>query len=167
MTRPVMLDTSFLIAYADPGRAFHPVARDYFREAIRVGIPMLVSAITVAEFERKQPLSDLGLHNFLVRPFNFDDGVESARLAEALFPKDMDRLCLAADVKIIAQAKRAGARVILTEDEKTMARYVDSLRAAGLVDCYAVLTKDGFVPNRLVDPVALGLAFPAEDKDPA
>ena len=91
-----MLDTSFLIAYADPGRAHHAAARQYFREAIRLQLPMFLSTLVVAEFERKQSLSTLGLGNFRVMPFNFDDGQEAARLAEALSPKDSDddRVCL-------------------------------------------------------------------------
>lgn len=162
-TRPIMLDTSFLIAYADPTRAHHAVARQYFREAIRLQLPMLLSALVVAEFERKQALSTLGLGNFRVMPFNFDDGQEAARLANELFPKDVenDRICLAADVKIVAQAKRAGAAVLLTEDRKSMTKYVDGLRAKGLIDCYPILTEDGFDAGRLVNPASPGLLLPA------
>lgn len=161
--RPIMLDTSFLIAYADPDRTHHAVARQYFREAIRLQLPLLLSTLVVAEFERRQALSTLGLGNFRVAPFNFDDGQEAARLAEALFPKDADndRVCLAADVKIVAQAKRAGAAVILTEDHKSMAKYVDGLRDKGLIDCYPVLTRDGFDAGRLVNPASPGLLLPA------
>jgi predicted nucleic acid-binding protein len=155
-TRPIVLDTSFLIAYADPKREFHEVAKKYLRECIRLNVPMLVSTIVVAEFERKQPLSDLGLHNFRFMPFNFDEAQEAARLAEAIFPNDKarDRVALAADVKILAQAKLAGARALLTEDASSMAAYLDSLRDAKLIDCYAVLTRDGFDPSALVDPRA-------------
>lgn len=161
--RPIMLDTSFLIAYADPGRAHHAAARQYFREAIRLQLPMFLSTLVVAEFERKQSLSTLGLGNFRVMPFNFDDGQEAARLAEALSPKDSDddRVCLAADVKIMAQAKRAGAVVILTEDHKSMAKYVDRLRDKGQIDCYPVLMKDGFDAGRLINPASPGLLLPA------
>ncbi len=162
-THPIMLDTSFLIAYADPGRAHHAVARQYFREAIRLQLPLLLSTLVVAEFERRQSLSTLGLGNFRVLPFNFDDGQEAARLAEALFPKDAEneRVCLAADVKIVAQAKRAGAAVILTEDHKSMAKYVDGLRDKGLIDCYPILTRDGFDAGRLVSPGSPGLPLSA------
>jgi hypothetical protein len=158
-----MLDTSFLITYSDPTRAHHAVAKAYFREAIRLNLPLLLSTLVVAEFERKQPLSDLGLRNFMVVPFNFDDGQAAARFAEQLFPKDAenDRVCLAADVKIVAQAKRAGARIILTEDHKSMAKYVDGLRGKGLIDCYPILTKDGFDAAKLTNPAAPGLPFPS------
>ena len=157
-----MLDTSFLIAYSDPSRTHHSVAKAYFREAIRLNLPLLLSTLVVAEFERRQALSTLGLRNFRVVPFNFDDGQEAARLAEKLFPKDAenDRVCLAADVKIVAQAKRAGAAVILTEDHKSMAKYVDGLRDQGLIDCYPVLTKDGFDAAKLVSPATPSLPFP-------
>lgn len=164
-TRPIMLDTSFLIAYADPNREHHLVARAYFREAIRQRLPMLLSSIVVAEFERKMPLSPLGLHNFRVLPFNFDDGQEAARLAEELSPTDDgdDRLCLGADLKIMAQAKRTKAVAILTEDRKTMAKYMDRLRDNGGFDCHAVLTKDGFDAGKLTNPASPGLPFPPQD----
>ena len=161
-----MLDTSFLIAYADPSREHHSVAKAYFREAIRIQLPLLLSTLVVAEFERRQSLSTLGLGNFRVLPFNFDDGQEAARLAEALIPKDAedDRICLAADVKIMAQAKRAGAGIILTEDHKSMAKYVDRLRENSVMDCYAILTRDGFDAGRLVDPSSPSLKFPEIDR---
>lgn len=166
MARPVMLDTSFLIAYSDPNREHHGVARAYFREAIRQQLPMLLSSIVVAEFERKMPLSPLGLHNFRVLPFNFDDGQEAARMAEALSATDDDRLCLAADVKIMAQAKRTKAIAILTEDRKTMAKYIDQLRKKGDFDCHPILTKDGFDAAKLTSPAAPGLPFPPIDPEP-
>lgn len=161
-TRPVMLDTSFLITYTDPARRHHSIARDYFREAIRLDIPMLLSSIVVAEFERRQLVSSLGMKNFRIVPFNFDDGQEAARLANALFPKDAtnDRVSLLADVKIIAQAKRANAVAILTEDADSMAKYIDGLRGAGHIDCHAVLNKDGFDSGRLISPSSPGLQFP-------
>lgn len=161
-TRPVMLDTSFLITYADPARPNHGTAKEYFREAVRLQIPMLLSSIVVAEFERRQSVSTLGLKNFRVLPFNFEDGQEAAQLANALFPKDAtnDRVSLLADVKIIAQVKRANAVAILTEDADSMAKYVDGLRGAGRIDCHAVLNKDGFDSGRLVDPSSPGLQFP-------
>lgn len=160
-TRPIMLDTSFLIAYADPSRDFHQVAKDYFREAIRLQIPMLVSTLVVAEFERRQELSTLGLGNFRIMPFNFDDGQEAARLAETIRKPETgdDRTCLAADIKILAQAKRSNASIILTEDFRTMAKYLDKLRELGLVDCYPLLTKEGFDPSRLTNPASPGLPF--------
>lgn len=166
-TRPVMLDTSFLIAYADPTRPKHSVAKQYFREAIRLQIPLLLSTLVVAEFERRQPLSDLGLGNFRIVPFNFDDGQEAAKFAETLSPTDDDddRVCLAADVKIIAQAKRANAVAVLTEDEKSMAKYIDRLRGKGLIDCHPVLTKDGFDAGKLVNPASPGLVLNLPDID--
>lgn len=158
-TRPVMLDTSFLIAYADPARMHHATAKLFFREAIRLNIPLMLSTLVVAEFERKQALSDIGLGNFRIIPFNFDDGQEAAQLAETLSPSDDhdDRVCLAADIKIIAQAKRVNAVAILTEDDKTMAKYIDRLRGKGLMDCYPILTKDGFDAGKLVSPGSPGL----------
>lgn len=159
--RPVVLDTSFLIACTNPARANHEIALSYFREAIRQSVPLFLSSIVVAEYERRQKISDLGLNNFMILPFNFDDGREAAVLAEALSPGSGAgaRVCLAADIKIIAQAKRVGAVAMLTEDKTTMASYIDQLRGGGFVSFHAVLTEDGFDAARLSNPAAPGLPF--------
>ena len=83
-------------------------------------------------------------------------------MAEALSPSGLDRLCLAADIKIVAQAKLIGARVVLTEDASTMAKYIDQLRASNLIDCYPVLLRDGLDISRLSDPSAPELDLPAK-----
>jgi predicted nucleic acid-binding protein len=150
----VVLDTSFLISYASVARTNHVIARKYFDELIRTGVPMLLPTVVVAEFERRQSLATLGLGNFRILPFNFDDALEAANLAEAIRPSSDDRLCLAADVKIIAQAKLRGARAVLTEDAKTMAAYIDELRHAGKVTFHPILLAGGFDASLIQDPAA-------------
>lgn len=159
MPSQVILDTSYLISLADSARKNHGVAKEYFKAAIGSETRLLVPTVVVAEFERKQPLSDLGLHNFVMLPFNFDDAQTAAELAKLVKPSDKERLSFSTDLKIIAHAVRTRSMAILTEDEKTMVKYVDSLRAAGRIECYAILLEEGFDPGRLKDPSSPGLKF--------
>ena len=162
MSRPVLLDTSFLIAYSDPIRPSHNAARHYLFEARRAGIPLLLSTIVVAEFERRQEVKTLGLSNFQILPFNFEDAQAAAKLADKILPFSTgdNRKCLAADVKIIAHAQRSNAAVLLTEDRKTMAKYINALRALNVMDCYPVLPADGFDAARLSTPAVPSLPLP-------
>jgi hypothetical protein len=57
----VSLDTSFLISFADPERANHAVAVEYFRHCLASRIPMWLSVVAAGEFEVGQPVSDLPL----------------------------------------------------------------------------------------------------------
>ena len=77
----MLVDTSFLISFADPTRAHHDVATRYFREAMQRGVPLYLSVIAASEFQVKQDITDLPLRNFEVLPFNIDHataGVNSA-----------------------------------------------------------------------------------------
>src|ERR1039457_1191876 len=80
----VSLDTSFLITFADPGRANHPVAVDYFRHCLTQHIPMWLSAVAAGEFEVKQPVSDLPLQNFRIQPYNLPHAIRAAALFRSL-----------------------------------------------------------------------------------
>ena len=66
----ILLDTSYLITLADPGRAHHETAKRYLREALAQGFPLYLSAVVASEFQVGQPVSDLPLRNFHVLPFN-------------------------------------------------------------------------------------------------
>ena len=60
----ILLDTSYLITLADPGRAHHETAKRYLREALAQGFPLYLSAVVASEFQVGQPIRD-GLHNSL------------------------------------------------------------------------------------------------------
>ena len=60
----ILLDTSYLITLADPGRAHHETAKRYLREALAQGCPLYLSAVVASEFQVGQPIRD-GLHNSL------------------------------------------------------------------------------------------------------
>lgn len=108
----------------------------------------------------------MGLHNFLVLPFNFDEAVLAGQFAETLKPVADDleasRASVQVDVGLLAQAQANGLRAILTEDADTLKRFCDQLRDLGRLDCHAVLLSEGFDPSRLENPGAPGLAFPSQ-----
>lgn len=80
----VSLDTSFLISFADPGRANHAVAVDYFRYCLAHRIPMWLSTVAAGEFEVGQPVSDLPLQNFRIQPYNLPHAIRAAAFFRAL-----------------------------------------------------------------------------------
>lgn len=141
----MLVDTSFLISLADPSRRHHGVALQYFREALQRGVPLYLSVIVVSEFQVKQAVTDLPLRNFEVLPFNIDHAMMAGRLMSDL-QRDAgdDRGAVKDDIKLIAQAICQSLTHVLTEDERTLAKYVRRLNAAGQTTLQSVLLADGF-----------------------
>jgi len=164
MPKGVLVDTSFLISLVASDRDNHPVARDYFRAALEQGVPLFLSTLVACEFSRKQPVEDLGLHNFLVLPFNLSEAVQAAKLSAALKRDDGDdRTSVAIDVMLLAQADKNQIGAILTEDADTLAKYCDRLRRQGMITCHAIVLSDGFAPARLTDAAVPGPTLPPAD----
>ena len=57
-----LVDTSFLISLADPGRPNHQVAKSYLREALLRGVPLYLSAIVASEFQVVHPDHHFAAH---------------------------------------------------------------------------------------------------------
>jgi len=140
-----LVDTSFLISLADPGRAHHQAAVSYLREALRRGVPLYLSAIAASEFQVKQAVTDLPLRNFEVLPFNIDHAMQAGLLMRVL-KRDTgdDRGAVKDDVKLIAQAICESLTHVLTEDAQTLVKYVKRLNEAGQCDVKTILLADGF-----------------------
>ena len=141
----ILVDTSFLISLADPARAHHGVALQYFREALQRDTPLYLSVIAASEFHVKQAITDLPLRNFRVLPFNIDHAMMAGRLMGVL-QRDSgdDRVAVKDDIKLIAQAICESHTHILTEDERTLAKYVRRLNAAGESSLQPILLAEGF-----------------------
>ena len=126
----VLLDTSYLITLSDPTRANHATAKQYFVKLIQRGVMMYLSTIVVSEFEVKQQVDDLGLHNFIVLPFNIDDAKAAASLtlaAVAARPEGYPRNTVKDDVKLLAQCEISGISHFLTDDDKCVT-HIETLR---------------------------------------
>lgn len=141
----ILVDTSFLISLADPGRKHHGIAVEYLREALRRGLPLYLSAIAASEFQVKQAVTDLPLRNFEVLPFNIDHAMQACLLMREL-QRDAgdDRGAVKDDVKLIAQAICESLTHILTEDTRTLAKYVRRFNAAGQCNLKVIELAEGF-----------------------
>ena len=163
----VSLDTSFLITFADPGRANHAVAVDYFRHCLTKRIPMWLSAVAAGEFEVGQPVSDLPLQNFRIQPYNLPHAIRAAALFRAIredrgtgAEAEDRRPIIINDLKILAQAEEENIPVILTEDRNTLSRLTERLRQRGQVQVRILLLTEGFTPGRLENPAQDELRLP-------
>ena len=140
-----LVDTSFLISLADPARPHHDAAALYFREALRRGAPLYLSAIAASEFQVKQAVTDLPLRNLIVLPFNFDHAMTAGLLMRQLDRDAHDRRDVVKDdIKLIAQAVCESVSHVLTEDKQTLAKYVRRFNEAGQSAIKVVLLADGF-----------------------
>jgi predicted nucleic acid-binding protein len=140
-----LVDTSFLISLADPTRVNHDVALRYLREALHRKVPIYLSAIVASEFQVKQPVTDLPLRNFVILPFNIDHAMTAGLLMRDLLREAGDRRdVVKEDVKLIAQAICESITHILTEDQRTLAKYLARFNASGQSSLSAVLLVDGF-----------------------
>ena len=141
----VLLDTSFLITFADPARPHHAAARQYFRECIHRQIPMYLSAIVISEFQVKQAINDLPLRNFVVLPFNVDHAMRCGILVRQL-ARDAadDRVRVKDDFKLIAQCDCEDISHLLSEDASTLVKYLQRAQAPGVPVTQSILLKDGF-----------------------
>lgn len=147
MTAAFLLDTSFLITLADDSRPRHPIARQYYEQAVLQAAPLHVSTLALAEFATKQAITDLPLRTFRIEPFNVAHATKSGELYAALMPaRDPNdgRAAVRTDLHLIAQAACEVIPFILTEDQNTLSKYVERARAAGACQCQAVLLSEGF-----------------------
>jgi predicted nucleic acid-binding protein len=141
----VLLDTSFLITFADPKRPHHLAAQLYFRECVARQVPMFLSAIVASEFHVKQPYTSLPLRNLIVLPFNIDHAERCGDLV-AQYPRDQgdERVRVKDDFKLIAQCDFEEISHILTEDRNTLVKYVERVQTGPIPPLKALLLKDGF-----------------------
>jgi predicted nucleic acid-binding protein len=141
----VLLDTSFLITFANPERPHHAAARQYFRECLRRQIPMYLSAIVISEFQVRQAINDLPLRNFVVLPFNVDHAMRCGILLRQL-ARDAtdDRVRVKDDFKLIAQCDCEGISHLLSEDASTLVKYLQRAQSPAGATTQSMLLKDGF-----------------------
>jgi predicted nucleic acid-binding protein len=141
----ILLDTSFLITFANPARPQHAVARSYFRECLKRQIPIYLSTIAISEFQVKQSISDLPLRNLIVLPFNVDHARSCGHLIRQI-SRDAgdDRVRVKDDFKLIAQCACEGISHILSEDKSTLLKYIDKANEADQFKIKSILLINGF-----------------------
>ncbi len=145
-----MVDTSFLITLADPARRHHETAKTYLRESLKANVPLYLSAIVASEFQVKQAVTDLPLRNFIILPFNIDHAMPCHAMTAGLLMRSIsrdpgdERNSVKDDVKLIAQAVCESITHVMTEDERTLAKYIKRLADAGECSLRAILLAHGF-----------------------
>ena len=146
MPSGVLLDTSFLISFADPTRKHHAVAVQYFRHFASIGVPMFLSTIAAAEFHQKQPVTDLPLEAMIVLPFNLPDAMHSAELDWEQYKglAGVTRAALKDDFKLLGQAKAHDLAYVITEDATTLHKFCAELRGKRMLAARPIKLEDGF-----------------------
>lgn len=141
----LLVDTSFLITLADPTRTNHQTALAYFKEALLREVPIYLSSIVASEFHTKQPVSDLGLRNFVILPFNIDHALKCGDLMKHLNRDGGDdRAAVKDDVKLIAQCACDEISHLVTDDERTLAKYLNRFNSLKLVSTKVILLITGY-----------------------
>lgn len=137
----VCLDTSFLITLCSQKRENHDVAKRFFAFWMEHGIPMFLPTICYAEYlVRETEVPAYLLNQMKLLPFDPESAViagEIERSRLSVDAGDTSRVALKDDMKIIANAAQNRVLGIVTEDEKSMVRYVR--RAAETVSSVAGL----------------------------
>lgn len=137
--KSLLLDTSALIALADPAQPQHETAQRYLREALRAKVTLYLSVVCAAEFQQRQAVTDLPLRNFIVLPFNIDHAMVAGELMRHArpAPEPEARAAVRDDMKLIAQAVVESIGHMLTEGESALTRHVALLGEAGRcrIDC--------------------------------
>ena len=146
MADGVLLDTSFLISFADPNRKHHAVAVQFFKHFAAEGIPMFLSTIVASEFHQKQRVTDLPLDAVIVLPFNLIDAMNAADLDFTLYKgtPGVARDALKDDFKLLGQVKAQDIAFVITEDEKSLYRFCRELREKHILGARAIKLEDGF-----------------------
>lgn len=146
MADGVLLDTSFLITFADPNRRNHAVALRYFRFFADEGVPMFLSTIAASEFHQKQPVTDLPLEAFVVLPFNLPDAMSAAELDFTAYKgtPGVPRSALKDDFKLLGQVKANAIAWVITEDAGSLYRFCEQLRTQRRLPARPIKLEDGF-----------------------
>ena len=150
-SQSILVDTSFLITLYDDSktRKNHSVARKYFKYFLNKSIKIYLSVIVIAEFQQIQPITDIvASGNYITLPYNFEDAVATADVAYnlgAASRKDTSRRAqLKDDLKLMGQAVFKKLDFIITEDERTLARYCRKLAGAKMFSPKVIVVSEGF-----------------------
>jgi predicted nucleic acid-binding protein len=139
-----LVDTSFLISLVKPEEANHAAAKSYYKGCLERQIPLYLSTIVISEFTVKQAITDLGLRNYVVLPFNIDHAMKSGQLWPQIERDPADaRTVVKDDVKLIAQCACEGISHLFTGD-RMLARYLHGLRNAGQLSTLPIMLRDDY-----------------------
>lgn len=148
MNNMAVVDTGFLISLVGRNRPCHQAARSYYKYFLDNSVVMLLPTVVIAEFSIVQPVTDLPLRNFRVLPFNLPEAVKCAELNAHHYRHQLgnagQRDSVKDDFKIIAQAVVQEARLFVTEDETTLCKYCERLKADSKIEFRVIKLSGGF-----------------------
>jgi len=147
MAKSVILDTGFLISLGDGDRSFHKAAVLYYEYFLKNQITMYLSTIVIGEFSVKEDIQDTPLRNFTILPFNYNDAVKCGNLNAIAWRKHEgigQRDFVKDDFKIIAQAVVNDIDFLITEDNKTMRAYCETLRSEKIISFEVISISEEF-----------------------
>jgi hypothetical protein len=113
----------------------------------------------VAEFEVKQILRAEIRDALIPAPFDYVEGKRAALFQREMCERDPgdSRAMLRIDTLLMAQAHTRRLGAILTNDSRTLDKYLASLRAKNLTNVHTIVLSDGFELSRLKTPGQLNL----------
>lgn len=147
MAEGVLLDTSFLICFADPTQRHHETARRYMDFFASEGVLMYLSTVVAAEFQLGQPVQDLPLDAFQVLPFGLRAAIASAELEKKRVPDPeakTPRAALKDDMKLLGQAKAGAIACVITDDESSLFKWCERLRQSHELTTRPIKLSAGF-----------------------
>jgi len=151
----VLLDTSFLITFADPTRKHHAVARQYFDYFGRTRYTDVLSTIVASEFHLGQPVTDLPLDGIDLcyhQPLGCHPLRRNCDFREHKGTPDVSRATIKDDFKLLGQAKAHQIAYLVTEDVRTLSKYCEELNARGKLPTRAIILSEGFRQIALSTP---------------
>lgn len=146
-TNSVLVDTSFLIAWANPTDPHHETAKRYYKTFLSKGYILYLSVVVIAEFHQKQSILDvLNTENFQVLPYNVDEAIATADMHHKLGSASRvgGQAEFKDDVKLMAQSEVSKIGFIITNDGSTLHKYCEKLRKAGLLKTQSIVLADGY-----------------------
>lgn len=117
----VFLDTNFLMDLVDTKCQRYQSAQHYFGYFLNNNVDVITSTICIAEFSVRQDPGKL-LQHIAIYPFDYQSARRAGSL-EALYrehlgkPKSSEKLCFAADIKILGQAEEEKVDYLVSADK--------------------------------------------------
>jgi len=146
----LLVDTSALIAFVQPDNPHHLAALSYVDEAIREGIPLYVSSLTIAEFCCKQNFSTIDQNTFIIEGFETPEAVLAGQMDDQLKRESGDdRVAMKVDVMLIAHAEKLGVNGLLTCDANSLAKYCRRLHMSGHTGVLPIVTSEPYLPSKI------------------
>lgn len=146
----VFFDTNFLIYLAKPLAPEHPSALKYFRWLKENKVPMMTSAVCIAEFTVKGS-AEVIPREIEVLALEVHHAEMAGNFASRYYAKTKkDRACIADDLKIIAQANIENAAHFLSSD-KDIAKICKHLQDDGVILNFSITD-----PIQVPAPAAFG-----------